>query len=61
MSTRLEPVPALLDRQRERAVLDGLLGDLRAGRGRMLVVRDEAGVAGERLGSWRSSVPQVEE
>src|SRR5262249_12377688 len=43
MSTRLEPTPALLDRRRERAALDGLLGDLRAGRGRALVVRGEAG------------------
>ena len=29
MSTRLEPMPELLDRLRERAALDGLLGDLR--------------------------------
>src|SRR5262249_42424571 len=43
MSTRLEPTPALLDRRRERAALDGLLGDLRSGRGRALVVRGEAG------------------
>ena len=28
MSTRSEPVPALLGRQRERAALDSLLGDL---------------------------------
>src|SRR6266550_144513 len=33
-----EPLPALLDRERERAVLDGLLGDLRLGRGSALVV-----------------------
>src|SRR5215472_2605526 len=44
MSTRLEPMAALLDRQRERAALDGLLGDLRSGRGRALMVRGEAGV-----------------
>src|SRR5260370_1399746 len=31
MRTRSEPVPALLDREAERAALDGLLGDLRAG------------------------------
>ena len=31
---RPEPMPGLLDRQRERAALDGLLGDLRSGRGR---------------------------
>jgi DNA-binding CsgD family transcriptional regulator len=37
-------VPALLDRQRERAALDDLLGDLRSGRGRALIVRGEAGV-----------------
>jgi hypothetical protein len=36
MSTRHEPIPALLDRQRERAVLDELLGDLRSERGRAL-------------------------
>src|SRR5215831_2224145 len=40
---------ALLDRQRERAVLDGLLGDLRSGRGRALVVRGEAGVGKSAL------------
>ena len=34
-----EPMPALLDRERERAALDGLLGDLRLGRGSALVVR----------------------
>ena len=49
MSTRLEPMPALLDRQRERAALDGLLGDLRSGRGRALVVRGEAGVGKSAL------------
>jgi hypothetical protein len=40
---------ALLDRQRERAVLDGLLEDLRSGRGRALVVRGEAGVGKSAL------------
>src|SRR5215831_10962797 len=49
MRTRSEPMSALLDRQRERAVLDGLLGDLRAGRGRALVVRGEAGVGKSAL------------
>ena len=49
MSTRLEPMPALLDRQRERAALDGLLGDLRSGRGRALVLRGEAGVGKSAL------------
>src|SRR5262252_2419635 len=49
MSTRLEPMPALLDRQQERAALDGLLGDLRSGRGRALVVRGEAGVGKSAL------------
>src|SRR5499427_8366900 len=38
-----------MNRQRERAVLDGLLGDLRAGRGRALVVRGEAGVGKSAL------------
>jgi DNA-binding CsgD family transcriptional regulator len=42
-------MPALLDRQRERAVLDGLLEDLRSGRGRALVVRGEAGVGKSAL------------
>ena len=44
-----EPVPALLDRERERAALDGLLGDLRSGRGGALVVRGEAGVGKSAL------------
>ena len=44
MSTRSEPVPALLGRQRERAALVSLLGVLRSGLGRALVVRGEAGV-----------------
>ena len=34
MRTRFEPPPKLLGRQRERTALDGLLGDLRSGRGR---------------------------
>src|SRR5690348_16702588 len=49
MRTRSEPAPALLNRQRERAALDGLLGDVRAGRGRALVVRGEAGVGKSAL------------
>src|SRR6516162_5846964 len=49
MRTRSEPAPALVDRQRERAALDGLLGDLRSGRGRALVVRGEAGVGKSAL------------
>ena len=49
MSTRLEPTPALLDRQREPAALDSLLGHLRSGRGRALVVRGEAGVGKSAL------------
>jgi hypothetical protein len=49
MSTRVEPMPDLLDRQQERAVLDGLLADLRSGRGRALVVRGEAGVGKSAL------------
>src|SRR5215472_2974797 len=49
MRTRPEPISALLDRQRERAALDGLLEDLRAGRGRALVVRGEAGVGKSAL------------
>src|SRR5580700_8030749 len=44
-----EPMPALLDRERERAVLDGLLRDLRLGRGGALVVRGEAGVGKSAL------------
>ena len=47
--TRSEPTPALVDRQRERQALDGLLGDLRSGRGRALVVRGEAGVGKSAL------------
>ena len=49
MRTRSEPKPALLNRQRERAALDGLLADLRSGRGRALVVRGEAGVGKSAL------------
>jgi hypothetical protein len=44
MRTQSEPTPVLLDQDQERATLDGLLGDLRSGRGRTLVVRAEAGV-----------------
>jgi DNA-binding CsgD family transcriptional regulator len=49
MRTRSEPMPALLDREAERAALDGLLGDVRAGRGRALVVRGEAGAGKSAL------------
>ena len=49
MTTRSEPVPALLDREAERVALDGLLEDLRSGRGRALVVRGEAGVGKSAL------------
>jgi DNA-binding CsgD family transcriptional regulator len=49
MRTRFEPVPALLDREGERAAVDGLLGDLRSGSGRALVVRGEAGVGKSAL------------
>jgi hypothetical protein len=49
MRTPSEPLPALLDRERERALLDGLLGDLRLGRGGALVVRGEAGVGKSAL------------
>ncbi|MBP2705063.1 AAA family ATPase [Microbispora sp. RL4-1S] len=38
-----------MNRQRERAALDGLLGDLRSGRGRALVLRGEAGVGKSAL------------
>jgi predicted ATP-dependent serine protease len=44
-----EPMSALPDRERERAALDGLLGDLRLGRGGALVVRGEAGVGKSAL------------
>jgi DNA-binding CsgD family transcriptional regulator len=49
MRTRFEPAPELLGRQRERTALDGLLGDLRSGRGRALVLRGEAGVGKSAL------------
>src|SRR5215468_2730319 len=49
MRTRPERMSALLGRQRERAALDGLLEDLRSGRGRALVVRGEAGVGKSAL------------
>src|SRR5215475_3788540 len=47
--TRSEPALSLVDRQRERAALDSLLGDLRSGRGRALVVQGEAGVGKSAL------------
>jgi predicted ATPase len=43
MRARSGPAPALLNRQQERTALDGLLGDLRSGRGRAVVLRGEAG------------------
>jgi DNA-binding CsgD family transcriptional regulator len=49
MRMRSEPTLSLLNRQRERAALDGLLEDLRSGRGRALVVRGEAGVGKSAL------------
>jgi DNA-binding CsgD family transcriptional regulator len=49
MRTPSEPVPALLDRERERATLDGLLSDVRLGRGGALVVRGEAGAGKSAL------------
>jgi DNA-binding CsgD family transcriptional regulator/tetratricopeptide (TPR) repeat protein len=49
MRTRPEPMPVLLDRESERAALDGLLRDLRSGRGSALVVRGEAGVGKSAL------------
>ena len=44
MRTGDQPALSLLNRQQERAALDGLLGDLRSGRGRALMVRGQAGV-----------------
>jgi len=49
MRGRPGPEPALLNRTTERTVLDDLLGDLRSGRGRALVVRGEAGVGKSAL------------
>jgi DNA-binding CsgD family transcriptional regulator len=49
MRTRSESTPALLNRVAERAALDSLLGDVRSGRGRALVVRGEAGVGKSAL------------
>jgi AAA ATPase domain len=57
MCTRPEPKPVLLDRQPERAVLDGLLEDLRSGRGRALVVRGEAGVGKSALLEYVAGAP----
>ena len=42
-------MPTLLNRETERTALDDLLGDLRSGRGRALVVRGEAGVGKSAL------------
>src|ERR1700682_1165224 len=47
MRIRSDPTSAMLNRERERPELDGLLGELRSGRGRALVVLGEAGVAGD--------------
>ncbi|QKW33177.1 AAA family ATPase [Actinomadura sp. NAK00032] len=47
--TTLSGRTPLLDRHRERAELDGLLGDVRSGRGRALVLRGEAGVGKSAL------------
>ena len=49
MHTRSGPTRTLVGRQRERYALDGLLEDLRSGRGRALVVRGEAGVGKSAL------------
>jgi ABC-type glutathione transport system ATPase component len=49
MHARSEPAPVLLGRQRERQALDGLMEDLRSGRGWGLVMRGEAGVGKSAL------------
>ena len=49
MSKRFELRSALMDRQRERAALDGFLGELRTGRGGALIVHGEAGVGKSAL------------
>ena len=49
MSKQFELRPALMDRQRERAALDGFLGELRVGHGGALIVHGEAGVGKSAL------------
>src|SRR5690348_16564571 len=49
MRTRSESAPALLGRQRECEAVDGLVEDLRSGRGWALVIRGEAGVGKSAL------------
>ena len=49
MRTGDEPALALLNRLQERATIDDLLGELRSGRGRALVLRGEAGVGKSAL------------
>src|ERR1700760_2036496 len=49
MSKRRELRAALMDRERERAALDGFLGELRVGRGGALMVHGEAGVGKSAL------------
>ncbi len=49
MRTRSGLTPKLLDRERERRMLDALVADLRSGRGCALVVRGEAGVGKSAL------------
>ena len=46
---RSQLVPQLLNRSAERTALEDLLGDVRSGRGRALVVRGEAGVGKSAL------------
>src|SRR5215468_10316832 len=60
MRVRSEPAPVLLGRQREREALDGLIEDLRSGRGWALVVRGEAGVGKSALlGYAAGAAPDV--
>src|SRR6516164_9186747 len=56
MRTRSEPTLVLVDRQREREALDGLVQDLRSGRGRALVVWGEAGVGKSALLEYAAGV-----
>jgi DNA-binding CsgD family transcriptional regulator len=59
MQARSKPAPALLGRQREREALDGLIEDLRSGRGWALVVRGEAGVGKSALLEYAAGAADV--
>jgi AAA ATPase-like protein len=57
--TRSESAPALLGRQRECEAVDGLVEDLRSGRGWALVIRGEAWVGKSALLEYAAGAADV--